>query len=141
MSAGEAATYAGAVYKAVKTGVPVWSEEAGIPAMGGSLLETGAKLVCPAPIFIAEGQFCVCKDETVCPKTGYTMSAGEAATYAGAVYKAVKTGVPVWSEEAGIPAMGGSLLETGAKLVCPAPIFIAEGQFCVCADETVCPKT
>merc|ERR1719393_1193370 len=49
---------------------------------------------CPAPIFVLDGtgKFCVCKDEETCPKTGATLSAEDAATYALAAHAAFKEG-------------------------------------------------
>merc|ERR1719456_1855871 len=102
-----------------------WHKSGGVNA---ALMQKVPGLVCPAPIFVAEGQFCVCKDDATCPSTAKVWTPAEAASVA-AEYQA-------WHKSGGVNAF----MQKG-PLVCPAPIFVPDGQFCVCKDDATCPST
>ena len=96
---------------------------------------------CPAPLFVAdcnEAGFCVCvcKDPDNCPSTVETLSPEEAAKQAAEAH--------AWNEAGGPNAKGASFIQLEkdeGPLRCPAPLFVAEGQFCVCKDPENCPST
>merc|ERR1719482_1429074 len=84
---------------------------------------------CPAPIFVLDGtgKFCVCKDPETCPKTGATLSAEDAATYALAAHAAFKEGGHDGILKMGDPLGAPLSLAQNKAPQCPAPIFVLDG--------------
>ena len=110
-------------------------------ASSSKFLGTDKAIVCPAPLFVPEGQFCVCKDPDNCPSTVETLTPEKAAQLAAEMtangpYK-FRRGAAVlvqagcrWEEITATVGGGGQMpvIVNGQQMNVTVPVGVRKGE-------------